>query len=227
MNLRSYETRDDLMDELADLVASEIEQALKAKGSATLSVPGGTTPAPFLNALSEIDLDWANVNIMLNDERFVGKDSERSNTRLLRENLLINEAARAKFVPFVVSDDSPEQSAQSAARLVDAVLPIDVLIVGMGEDMHTASLFPDSPDLDRALSVDAPSLVVIRAANAGEPRISLSANALRAARFKHVLIAGEAKKVAYMQALSASNEKTAPVRVVLINDQPATVHYAK
>ncbi len=225
--LQEYETRDDLMDELADQVAAEIEAAIDANGRASVALPGGTTPAPFLQALSEIELDWSRVWVMLGDERFVPESSERSNTRLLKKNLMQNYAAKANFVPLVVSEKSALDSAIQATEAVDAQLPLDVLVVGMGEDMHTASLFPDSPDLAAALSEEAPSLVVIHAENAGEPRISLSANGLRTARHKHVLITGEAKKAAYEKALATADEMHAPIRVVLINDAPATVHYAK
>ncbi len=225
--LQEYETRDDLMDALADRVATELEAAIAARGSAALALPGGTTPAPFLQALSEIDLDWAKVNVMLGDERFVAENSERSNTRLLKENLFRNEAARANFVPLITSLESPEASIAGASQAVNALMPIDVLVVGMGEDMHTASLFPDSPNLADALSADAPNLVVIHAENAGEPRISLSANALRAARNKHVLIVGEGKKLALEKAMAATSEEIAPIRTVLVSDAPATVHYAK
>lgn len=227
MMLQEYETRDDLMDELADRVASELEAAIEAKGHATLAVPGGTTPAPFLQALSEIDLPWENVSVMLGDERFVDEDSERSNTRLLKKNFLQNEAKRAKLVPLIANMQSPEASIDDAIMAVNAALPIDVLVVGMGEDMHTASLFPDSPDLKAALDANAPNLVVIRAENAGEPRISLSANALRGAKHKHVLIVGEGKKTAYQSALTAQSEDVAPIRTVLVGNNPAIVHYAK
>ncbi len=225
--LQEYEDRDELMDALADRVASELEEAIAARGHAALALPGGTTPAPFLQSLSEIDLDWEKVHVMLGDERFVAEDSERSNTRLLKENLLRNEAERANFVPLIASLESPEAAIAGALATVDALMPLDVLVVGMGEDMHTASLFPDSPDLAAALSADAPNLVVIHAENAGEPRISLSANALRAARHKHVLIVGEGKKLAYEKALAASSEAIAPVRTVLVGDAPAIVHFAK
>lgn len=227
MSFQEYESRDELMDALADRVASELEHAITANGTASLAVPGGTTPAPFLQALSEIDLPWAQVNVLLGDERFVDENSDRSNTKLLKQNLFINEAAKARFVPLITSMKNPYASIEGAIDEVDAIMPLDVLVVGMGEDMHTASLFPDSPDLEAALSEEAPNLVVINAPNAGEPRISLSGNALRTGFRKHVLIVGEAKKAAYERALKAPTEMIAPIRTVLINDAPATVHYAK
>lgn len=224
--LQAYENRAALMAGLAREVAGEIEAAIDARGRASLALPGGTTPAPFLKALSAYALPWEKVNVMLGDERFVDETSARSNTRLLKENFLQNEAARAHFVPLIVSQESAEASAQAATRGVEEILPLDVLVVGMGEDMHTASLFPDSPDLPAALEDDAPALVVIRAENAGEPRISLSAKVLRAARHKHVLITGEEKKRAYEKALGATTEREAPIRAVIASEPPARVHFA-
>lgn len=216
-----------LAEALAQKVAEDIELCLKKRGKAVLSVPGGTTPAPFLHALSEKPLSWDKVFVLLGDERFVPPTSERSNTRLLRENFFINHAQNAQLLPLYQEADRAELAAQALIDEIKPHLPIDVLIVGMGEDMHTASLFPDSPDLPQALRDDAPELVVIHAENAGEPRISLSAKVLRSASKKYVLIQGQNKLRALQSAKIATSELQAPIRIVLEGDNPAQIYYAK
>ena len=222
----NYETRGALMQGLADQVALELRAAINVRGKASLVVPGGTTPAPFLNALSKIDLNWRKIAVILGDERFISESSPRSNTKLLRENLFINEAANALLVPMIAAADAPEDVIDKLTKGVIAHLPIDVLIVGMGEDMHTASLFPDSPNLASALVDDAPPLAIIRAKIAGEPRITMTAPVLRAARHKHVLLTGANKIPPLEKAFATTNDLEAPIRVVIAGKNPATIHFS-
>lgn len=221
MNLIEYPDREFMMVSLADKLASELRLALQ-QGPATLSVPGGTTPGPVFDILSGLDLDWAQVSVLLNDERWVGEDSPRSNTRLLRERLLRNRAAAAHLVPLHVDTPTPEEGLPGLMSGVEAALPISVLLLGMGADMHTASLFPGADRLEEALASDAPPLMALRAEAAGEPRITLTARVLRDAMHCHVLITGEEKRAAIERA-ETLKEADAPIRVVL---KTATIHWA-
>jgi 6-phosphogluconolactonase len=221
----SYPDRDVLMRGLADLVSDQLRAAIATKGRATLAVPGGTTPAPFLNWLSEEDLGWSDVSVILTDERVVPIGSERSNTRLLRDTLLRNAAEAARFVDFLGMDESGSSLDAIRERLAP-VLPIDVLVTGMGADMHTASLFPDAPELPDALAEDAPILLAIRPAGQPEARLTLSAPVLRASGAAHILITGPEKKAALEAALADGPVAEAPIRAVLSASCPVTVHYA-
>ena len=147
MNLIEYPDTGTLMTGLATRLQRELREAL-LPGPATLAVPGGSTPGPMFDALSEADIDWSKVTVMLTDERQVPADHERSNERLVRGRLLQNRAAAATFLRLVPEGDD---IATPIAALA-AMLPITVLVLGMGADMHTASLFPGSPDLAAALS---------------------------------------------------------------------------
>ena len=218
-----YPDREMMMLALADQIASELREAVEAKGRATLSVPGGTTPGPIFDILSGVDLDWSKVAVMLNDERWVGEDSPRSNTRLLRERLLRDRAGDAALVPLYADAARPEDRMDALAEGIAAHLPIDVLLLGMGVDMHTASLFPGADRLAEALSDDAPILLPMRAEAAGEPRITLSAPVLRDAMHIHILITGAEKRAAIERAETLPVEE-APVGAVLAN---ATVHWAE
>jgi len=222
MEFRAYASREKLAADLAEAMASELRAAL-LRGSATLSVPGGTTPGPVFDLLSRADLDWSRVSILLNDERWVDETSPRSNTRLLRERLLVNRAAQAKFPPLHVPAPSPEPVLAQLAEEIAPCLPVDVLLLGMGGDMHTASLFPGADRLSEALADDAPILMPMRAEAAGEVRITLTAPVLRAARHIHIMITGAEKRAALERAQGLPPE-LAPVRTVL---DRATVHWAE
>ena len=223
MMVRTYPSRNALMQGLASVLAAELAQALVARGRASLSVPGGTSPGPVFDLLARADLDWAKVAVFLNDERWVGADNPRSNTRLLRARLLQANAAAARLVPLYATSDTPESQLAALSKAIAAELPIDVLLLGMGTDMHTASLFPGADHLARALADDAPVLMALRAEAAGEPRITLTAPVLHGARNIHILITGVEKRVALDRAMTLPPAQ-APVRVVLDH---ATVHWAE
>jgi 6-phosphogluconolactonase len=223
MNFETYQDREALMMRLADRIASELGEALRVKGKATLSVPGGTTPGPIFDLLSDVDLDWANVSVLLNDERWVDESSDRSNTALLRKRLLRGRARAATLVPLYAPAERPEDQLAALSEGIAPHLPIDVLLLGMGADMHTASLFPGADLLTQALAANAPVLMALRAEAAGEPRITLTARVLKDAMKIHILITGEEKRDAVKRAQSLP-ETEAPVACVLPH---ATVHWAE
>ncbi len=221
-----YQSREDLALDLAEIVARELGDAIVAKGRATLAVPGGTTPGPFLTALSLTHIEWPKVAVMLTDERFVPETSDRSNTRLLRETLLQNNAKSATLVPFYKEAEQAEDMLAHLTAGLQPNLPLDVCVLGMGEDMHTASIFPGADRLEEALSPTAAPLIPMRAPGAPEPRLTLSAPVLRAAGTLHILITGEGKKQALETAMQEGSEAAAPIRAILNAPSAVTVHYA-
>ena len=223
MNRVNYPDRDALMIAVANAVTGDLRQALAMADRATLSVPGGTTPGPVFDILAAVDLEWGRVDVVLNDERWVPETSERSNTRLLRARLFQGHAAAARLVSLYADFETPEAGLPSVINAVEAVLPIDVLLLGMGADMHTASLFPGADQLDLALSDNAPALLAMRAPGAPEPRITLTAPVLQGADSIHILIAGADKDAALQRAVSAASGTEAPIKTVLDH---AMVHWA-
>lgn len=222
MKLETYPDREMLMLGLADIIAGQLGDFLRRDGRATLSVPGGTTPGPIFDTLSGVDLDWANVSVVLNDERWVPESSDRSNTRLLRQRLIRGRAAQARLIPLYAPAETPEEMLPALEDGLRPHLPISVLLLGMGTDMHTASLFPGADRLEEALSPQAPLLLPMRAEAAGEPRVTLTAPVLKSAFYTHVLITGAEKRAALEKAMTLSPLQ-APIRAVL---DTATVHWA-
>jgi 6-phosphogluconolactonase len=223
MKLETYPDREFLMLGLANVIAGQLADFLRREGRATLSVPGGTTPGPVFDTLSGVDIDWANVAVVLNDERWVPETSDRSNTRLLRERLLRGKAAQARLIPLYAPAETPEEMLPALEDGLRPHLPISVLLLGMGTDMHTASLFAGADRLAEALTSSAPLLLPMRAEAAGEPRVTLTAPVLREAFNIHILITGAEKREALERAMTLTVEE-APVRVVL---DSATVHWAE
>lgn len=222
MDLHTYPDREMLMLRVAQRIASELGETLRAQGRATLSVPGGTTPGPIFDVLSGVDLDWANIAVVLNDERWVPEGHVRSNTTLVRSRLLTGRAASATLIPLRTDAPTPEDALAALSEGLLPYLPISVLLLGMGADMHTASLFPGADLLAEALATDAPPLMALRAEAAGEPRITLTAPVLRAALRIHVLITGDDKRRA-IEAAARLSPIEAPIACVL---KQAMVHWA-
>lgn len=223
MKYREYSSRAAQVAALAGEILDGLRAAIAARGRASLSVPGGTSPGPVFDILARSDLDWSRVAVVLNDERWVGEDSPRSNTRLLRERLLTERAAAAQLLPLYRAAPQPEDALADLAQGIAPHLPLDVLLLGMGADMHTASLFPGADRLTDALLDDAPILMALRAEAAGEPRITLTAPVLRGAGVIHILITGAEKRAAIDRAMGLSKVE-APVKLVL---DWAVVHWAE
>ena len=217
-----YNDREELVSSVAKILAYDLIASIKDRENVMFSVPGGSTPGPIFDKLCEFDLDWRRVSIILNDERWVPESNERSNTKLLRERLLIKKATLATYISMYSDTITPELGIPKLKKRVDPNLPISVLLFGMGADMHTASLFPGGDNLDKALSNNAPTLLPMRAAGAMEARMTLTAQVLNSSRFKHLVIFGEEKRKAFKKAIDLPNS-IAPVSAILPG---ASVHWA-
>lgn len=220
---QTYPDREMLAMDLANKLAGDLRTILTHEDRVVLAVPGGTSPGPVFDDLCAADLDWSRVDVMLTDERWVPEDSDRSNTRLLRERLLVDRAAAARLLPLYIPAHEPEEVLAELETQIADQLPLAVVLLGMGTDMHTASIFPGADQLDKALDLHAPILVAMRAPGAPEPRITLSARVLNEAMRKHVLIFGQDKRDA-LEAARGKVPEDAPINAVL---DGATVHWAE
>lgn len=222
MNLIEYRSASQMMHDVGVKLGAALTQALEQKPKVSFAVPGGTTPGPVFDTLSQIDLDWSRVHVLLTDERWVPETNAQSNAALIRKRLLTGHAVQAEFTPYFITDTSINSAAKELDVRLSGLLPLDVILLGMGADMHTASLFPGADGLEKALSDDAPMFLPITVAGQEEQRFSLTAPVLRGARCLHVLITGTEKR----DALSAAQDLTeaqAPIQTVLPR---ATVHWS-
>ena len=192
-------------------------KGIDERGEAVLVVSGGTTPKRFFAALALREIDWARVTITLADERCVADDNPRSNARLMRETLLRDRAAAARFAPLADSRLSPEQELAAAnARIADLPLPADLVVLGMGDDGHTASWFPGADNLAEALDPGARALVLpMRAPGAPEPRLTLTARVILRARELALHIEGADKQATLARALGDGPIADMPIRAAL------------
>ncbi len=210
-----YSDRERLDTALSQAVADTLRHCIGQSGSACLAVSGGSTPRNMLAQLSRQDLDWSKVYVLLADERWVDPVSERSNERMVRECLLQNQAAAADFKGLYVPD-CPAKDAIAALKPVTDILekPLDILLLGMGEDGHTASLFPCAKNITSLLDADiAEKLVPVIPETAPDERMSLSFGSLIQARFICLHIAGEMKRDVLQKIMAG--QKEAPVGSVI------------
>lgn len=203
--------------ELALAVAHALRMAIEARGVASLVVSGGRSPIAFFQRLSSQELDWSRVAVSLADERWVPVSHADSNEGLVKRHLLRGPAAKARFIGLYQS----AQSLEDAAQLADQVLaelpqPIDVLVLGMGEDGHTASLFPGSPNLALALSTDCPQRCLpMHAPSVPRQRLSMPLALLASARLTLLAVQGHAKVATLAEALAGVDQAQMPIRAFL------------
>lgn len=214
---------------LAERIAELLREALSDRGHALLAVSGGSTPKEFFARLSQESLNWTNVQITLVDERWVPDTDDRSNAKLVQTTLLKNAAASASFVPLFSGAPTPEDGlAATTARINALKLPFDAVVLGMGDDGHTASFFPGGDRLTDALDLAGTAPVLpMRAPDAGEPRITLSLPTLLNARALFLLVAGDKKRDLLADArLGQGAARDYPVRAVLTQQRvPVAVYW--
>ncbi len=228
INITHYPDRQTQAAALATQVASELEQALATRQTAHMAVAGGTTPAPFMQQLAGKSLDWPHITVTLTDERQVPPTHPRSNAKLLQENLL-STVPQATFIPLY--DEAPNNTpAAVTQQLAQYALPLDVCVLGMGEDGHFASLFPGLPELAEGLNPDSPQTVLFLDSPAlPEPRISLTLAALLGSQYLHLLITEQTKLHVLEKIMQSADFATEmlPVGHLLKYAQGRiTVHYA-
>ena len=201
----------------ADAATAALVAQLAPPGPKRLVVTGGSSPGAVYDRLAAADLDWSRVTVTLSDERFVEADAPESNERLVRERLLRSRAASAHFVSLKGAGPTPEADALAAEPAIQALRPFDAVLVGMGEDGHIASLFPDTPGLAAALDpVGGPAVIVVARAGLAPyvPRISLTLAALVDSRMVLLLVSGEAKR-ALIDRVTADPTFAPPVAALL------------
>jgi 6-phosphogluconolactonase len=202
-----------------------LKTALAENDAAFVAVPGGRSPTPFFQTLAAADLDWKSVRVTLTDERFVPEDSEESNSRLLRGAFLQGRASAAQFVMPALSDTTLERAASEWDALIRAAPAFDLVVLGMGEDGHFASLFPGSPALTEGLDLNAERYAVA-APEKSPQRLSLTLRALTRTRRLAFLVSGTAKRDVIERALwNEAGSENLPISTLLRQSRVKPVFY--
>jgi 6-phosphogluconolactonase len=224
-----YEDGDELAEAVAGDVGFIIESALDARGQSLIALPGGRTPAPIIAKLAQAKIKWKHVTIIPTDDRLVKVDSPLSNVAMLAKAFL---PLGARVLP-IGSENADHQMAGKAAdaRLQDLHWPPDLVWLGMGEDGHTASIFP-GPDLDEALNAPKARRAVgvmpdPLPAEAPVARVTLTRSAILSARTLTVVVTGEKKKALLEQAIADGQSSKLPIgRVLAEAEQAIDIHWA-
>jgi len=213
---------------LATAIAAELRAALALRSHASLVVSGGRSPAAMFAVLATQSLPWERVVVTLADERWVGVDDPASNERLVRTTLLRDAAAGARLVGMKNDAATPQAGAVAAWQALGALpRPFDVMVLGMGDDGHTASLFPGSAELAAGLDTDAaPGVLGVQPPVAPHARLSLNLAALLDSRRICLQISGAAKWAVYERAANGGAVAELPVSAVLLQRQvPVDVYW--
>lgn len=227
LTINAFENADALTSGFAETLTALLKEGIAQRGRASLVVSGGRTPLALFKQLSETDLEWDKVDITLADERWVSEDDDASNTKLVRENLIQNNAAAAHFVTLKTDDaEANDGIAEVENRLSSFSLPFDALILGMGEDGHTASLFPCCKQIEDGLNLASGKIcIATQPTTAPHQRISLTLPAILNSRNIFIHLTGEKKKEVLEDALANNTELEKPVTAV-VNRADVTLMWA-
>lgn len=223
-DVRHFASLDELSGEAAAAVVQLTATAIRQRGRCAIVLSGGRTPMTLYRLLATThrdDVDWTRVHLFWGDERWVPATDPLSNFRMTREALLDHVPCPPDQIhPMPVEAESPDAAARQYERtqrmfLGDAGAGLDLLLLGMGADGHTASLFPESPALEERTRWVVPAIAPV------EPRqrITLTIPAINRAMNIFLLVAGSDKQSAFAEAVSGhADPRRCPVAMV----QPAT-----
>lgn len=219
--LRTFDNGEAAAEALAAAVTRTLQAALAARGHASLIVSGGSTPAPLYRRLAATELHWALIDVVLADERWVEPGADGSNEDFIRRTLLTEKAAAARFTGLKSAGAQPADGLDATeARLKALPWPADCAILGMGDDGHTLSWFPQADGLDNALAPDDALCAAISARPSPvtgtlTDRITLTMGALNGVTLGALLIKGAAKRAALEKATLPGPVDEMPVRALL------------
>jgi 6-phosphogluconolactonase len=227
MDIKKFNISTELENALANSIISALENQLKISGSATLLVSGGTSPIGLFRILSSSNLDWSKITVGLVDERFVPITDEKSNALLVKENLLINNASKATFIGMVNNSENRELNLIQANKDYTTFKEkTTVCILGMGEDGHTASLFPNDKNSEKNLfsTIESLDLINTQAPVFPENRITCPKSLIVKSKNLYLMISGEKK----LEILNESLEQKYPISYFAEKEKTTmSIYYSK
>lgn len=213
MQLHKFAEQSLLNSTLSQRLQELIKKAIDARDHAYVAISGGKTPIPLYQSLARSNLPWSKVTFVLVDERCVPSTHEDSNEFMVRDHLLTAHAAAASLInPF----QEVKEKGDAIRDLIANLPPFDAVLLGMGEDGHTASLFPDAPELINAMEDNAPATLTMSPIVAPYTRMSLSKARLLNSREIFLHITGEKKWAVMNQALTQTNPHYLPISAFLL-----------
>ncbi len=229
VNIKEFPDRKSLTVELAEQIGKLLTDGITANCRASLAVSGGSTPVELFKQLSQMDLSWQDVVITLVDERWVEPTENDSNEHLVRNHLLKNKALAATFIGMKNSAATASAGEKECEQKLHEVLrPFDVLILGMGGDGHTASLFPGAEKLSLATDMDlGQTCMGIAPLTAPHERMTLTLPAILDSRQIFLHITGQEKQDVLQEALTEGPTVEMPIRFILRQQTtPVSVFWA-
>ncbi|WP_445766533.1 6-phosphogluconolactonase [Rheinheimera sp.] len=215
MQLNQFTDTTALNQDFAQRLVTILQQAISERGAAYLVVSGGKTPQALFNTLSQTDLAWDKVTVLLADDRWLDDSQQDSNERLVKATLLQYKASAAQFISLYANTASAFDGAAQVLPRVAALPAFDAVILGMGEDGHTASLFPCSEQIRAGLTEDAPAVLAVQPATAPYQRMSLSLARLLNSRHIFLHLVGANKLTVLEKAMADSDVYAMPIRAFL------------
>ncbi len=231
ITFNSFPDSESMNASLANLIAERLTDAIGKRGQASLVVSGGNTPRKLFARLSTVQLDWQKVTITLADERWTDVTSEQSNEYMVRNALLINFASDANFIGLKSDHHHALDAVQTCSdALANIRQPFDIVLLGMGDDGHTASLFPGVNELSTALDMQSQQdIVAIKPdplpEHAPFERLSMTLPKILDSRWVVLLISGKHKLKVYNDALAGDDPLVLPIRSVLRQSKTAVSCY--
>ncbi len=215
MQLNQFADTQALNADFAKRLTDILRQAINERGAAYLVVSGGKTPQALFNTLSQTELAWDKVTVLLADDRWLDDSQTDSNERLVKATLLQHNASAARFISLYANTSSAFDGAAQVLERVKNLPTFDAVILGMGEDGHTASLFPCSEQLKQGLAEDAPAVLAVAPTTAPYQRMSLSAARLLNSRQLFLHLVGANKLAVLDKAMAGDDVYTMPIRAFL------------
>ena len=207
---QNFSSRVELDRALARKISEQLSAGLLAKGSASLVVSGGSTPKGLFAALSQTELDWENITVLLADERWVDETHEDSNSAMVKTLLLQNAAQEANWIDFGAGSIDIEGKLQQINESLAGLGTFDVVILGMGNDAHTASLFPCAIELNEGLATQNDALMT-QPTTAPHRRLSLSKKRLLDTKLGVIHIVGASKLEVFDKATTYADDDMHPI----------------
>ena len=205
-----YDNRGELDAALTAAITTQLNKGISSRGTVSLVVSGGSTPKGLFQTLSSAQLDWRKVTVLLADERWVPETHADSNSAMVKSLLLQGEAAAANWIDFGAGQEDVDAQVARITEILSAMGTFDVVVLGMGSDSHTASLFPCSIELTEGLSTAAPVLIT-QPTTAPHRRISLSQNRLLKTELGIIHLVGESKLEVYEKATTHADDDKHPI----------------